>query len=359
MHFRRRWAEPADLGWKALAVNLSDIAAMGGRPRWALVALAGPKGTTAEEIEAFYAGALELASAHETVIVGGDTSSSPAGWMINVTLLGEATAPLLRSTARPGDTLAVTGALGRSAAGLAVLERETAPSGVEPAALAAVTAAHLRPQPRVREGMWLAAAGGVTAMMDLSDGVGIDLPRLAGESHAGALIDVEHLRSTTPTRAVAAALGADPLGVGHGWRQRTTSCCWPASRRRSPRLQRGLAETHRIHLTPIGEVTAERRRRPLAGARARVTVARGFEALRRAAGSEWGRRVIDSVLLQLLSLFALVACSALLTGAEAAYFSLGRARLKRMTGQRTESGGSPPSSSAPTISWSRWWSASR
>jgi thiamine-monophosphate kinase len=78
VHFRRRWAEPADLGWKALAVNLSDIAAMGGRPRWALVALAGPKGTTAEEIEAFYAGALELASAHETVIVGGDTSSSPA-----------------------------------------------------------------------------------------------------------------------------------------------------------------------------------------------------------------------------------------------------------------------------------------
>ena len=77
VHFRRRWAEPADLGWKALAVNLSDIAAMGGRPRWALVAFAGTEGTTAEEIEAFYAGALELASAHDTVIVGGDTSSSP------------------------------------------------------------------------------------------------------------------------------------------------------------------------------------------------------------------------------------------------------------------------------------------
>ena len=275
VHFRRRWAEPADLGWKALAVNLSDIAAMGGRPRWALVALAGADGTTAEEIDAFYAGALELASAHDTVIVGGDTSSSPSGWMINVTLLGEATAPLLRSTARPGDTLAVTGTLGRSAAGLAMLERQTAPSGVEPAALAAVTAAHLRPHPRVREGMWLATAGGVTAMMDLSDGVGIDLPRLADESHAGALIDVERLPLDDATRAVAAALGADPLAwaTGGGEDYELLLACEPTA---LARLQRGLAEAYRIHLTPIGEVTAgggvvwRSRGRE-------VTVARGFE----------------------------------------------------------------------------------
>jgi len=274
VHFRRRWAEPADLGWKALAVNLSDIAAMGGRPRWALVALAGADGTTAEEIDAFYAGALELASAHDTVIVGGDTSSSPYGWMINVTLLGEATAPLLRSTARPGDTLAVTGTLGRSAAGLAVLERET-PSGVEPAALAAVTAAHLRPYPRVREGMWLAAAGGVTAMMDLSDGVGIDLPRLADESHAGALIDVERLPLDDATRAVAAALGADPLAwaTGGGEDYELLLACEPTA---LARLQRGLAEAYRIHLTPIGEVTASGGVHWRSQGR-EVTVARGFE----------------------------------------------------------------------------------
>jgi thiamine-monophosphate kinase len=276
VHFRRRWAEPADLGWKALAVNLSDIAAMGGRPRWALVAFAGTEGTTAEEIAAFYSGALELASAHDTVIVGGDTSASPSGWTINVTLLGEATAPLLRSTARPGDTLAVTGSLGRSAAGLAMLERETTPDGVDTADVAAVTAAHLRPHPRVREGMWLAAAGGVTAMMDLSDGIGIDLPRLIGESHAGAVIDVERLPLDDATRAVAAALGADPLAwaTGGGEDYELLVACEPTT---LARLQRGLADAFRTHLTPIGEVTAG-----ATGVRWRsrgreVTVARGFE----------------------------------------------------------------------------------
>jgi thiamine-monophosphate kinase len=275
VHFRRRWAEPADLGWKAMAVNLSDIAAMGGRPRWALVALAGSEGTTTEEIDAFYSGALELASTHETAIVGGDTSSSPSGWMINVTLLGEATAPLLRSTARPGDTLAVTGTLGRSAAGLALLERDGAPAGVEPSALAAVTAAHLRPHPRVREGLWLAAAGGVTAMMDVSDGVGIDLPRLTGESHAGALIDVDRLPVDDHTRSVALALGVDPLAwaTGGGEDYELLLACEPTA---LARLQRGLAEAYRTHLTPIGEVTNEGSVRWRSRGR-EVPVARGFE----------------------------------------------------------------------------------
>jgi thiamine-monophosphate kinase len=286
VHFRRRWAKPADLGWKAMAVNLSDIAAMGGRPRWALVALAGSEGTTAEEIDAFYSGALELASTHETVIVGGDTSSSPSGWMINVTLLGEAATPLLRSTARLGDTLAVTGTLGRSAAGLAVLERDGAPAGVPPSALAGVIAAHLRPHPRVREGLWLAAAGGVTAMMDLSDGVGIDLPRLAAENHAGAVIDVDRLPVDDDTRAVAAALGVDPLAwaTGGGEDYELLLACEPTA---LARLQRGLAEAYRIHLTPIGEVTAERGVRWRSGGR-EVTVARGFEHFARTAGSGAG-----------------------------------------------------------------------
>jgi thiamine-monophosphate kinase len=284
VHFRRRWAEPADVGWKALAVNLSDIAAMGGRPRWALVALAVPAGTGDEEIAAFYGGALALARAHDVAIVGGDTSSSPAGWIVNVTLLGEMVAPRLRSGARAGDAVVVTGTLGRSAAGLAVLERDAAPSGVAPAHLADVTAAHLRPQPRVREGQWLAAAGGVTAMMDLSDGVGIDLPRLLAESHAGAEIDVDRLPVDAATRAVAGALDADPTDWATGGEDYELLLTCDASA--LDRLGRGLIETCGTPLTAIGRITAgapeaawTRRGRP-------VSVVRGFEhfAARPAAG---------------------------------------------------------------------------
>jgi thiamine-monophosphate kinase len=275
VHFRRRWAEPADIGWKSLAVNLSDIAAMGGRPRWALVALAVPEGTSAEEVEAFYQGALALARSHDVTIVGGDTSASPAGWMINVTVLGDAVAPALRSTARAGDAVAVTGTLGRAAAGLAVLERETAPGKIDAAHLAEVTGAHLRPRPRVREGEWLGAAGGVTAMMDLSDGLGIDLPRLLGESRVGAEVDIDRLPVDDATRAVAAALGADPTtwATGGGEDYELLLTCEPAT---LPRLAQGLAEACGTRLTAIGKVTAARPVRWFSGGR-EVTVARGYE----------------------------------------------------------------------------------
>src|SRR5207247_2061468 len=158
VHFRRRYADAADVGWKALAVNISDVASMGARARWALVALACPAGTTPEEIDAFYAGALALAREHGVAVVGGDTSSSPGGWFVNVTVLGETTRALLRSTARPGDVVAVTGTLGRSAAGLVLLERDHAPAAVDPDTAAEMTAAHLRPHPRVAEGRWLGTA---------------------------------------------------------------------------------------------------------------------------------------------------------------------------------------------------------
>jgi thiamine-monophosphate kinase len=275
VHFRRRWAEPADIGWKALAVNLSDIAAMGGRPRWALVALACPSDTPAADIAGFYEGALALARAQDVAIVGGDTSASPAGWFVNVTLLGEAVRPCLRSTARPGDVIAVTGTLGRAAAGLAVLEREGVPDVASPAHLADVVRAHLRPQPRVSEGLWLGAAGGVTAMMDLSDGLGIDLPRLLDESRAGAVVDVDTLPVDAVTRAVAAALGADALAwaTGGGEDYELLLTCEPAS---VERLQRGLAESGG-RLTTIGEIVAGPPAVRWSSQGREVQVARGFE----------------------------------------------------------------------------------
>ena len=279
VHFRRRWAEPADIGAKAMAVNVSDIAAMGGTPRWALVGLGCPEGTTADEIEAFYEGALAVSDAHGVAIVGGDTSVSPSGWLVSVTLLGEAARPVLRSTARPGDVVAVTGTLGRSAAGLAVLERETAPRGVDAALLDDVTGAHLRPRPRVDEGRWLAGAGGVTAMMDLSDGLATDLGRLVAESGAGARVDVERLPIAAATRAVAEALDADPIdwATGGGEDYELLVVCEPTA---FARLRDGLPEATGTMLTAVGEIVAGSGTRWLDGRGRAVAVAPGFEHFR-------------------------------------------------------------------------------
>jgi thiamine-monophosphate kinase len=276
VHFRRRWAEPADIGWKAIAVNLSDIASMGGRPRWALVSLACPEDAGGDEILALYEGALALARRHDVALVGGDTSSSPAGWFVNVMMLGEATAPRLRSTARPGDIVAVTGCLGRSAAGLAVLERGTVPAGVPAALLTDAKTAHLRPEPRVGEGLWLGAADGVTAMMDVSDGIGIDLPRLLAASGVGAHVDVERLPIDETTRVVAEALGADATAwaTGGGEDYELLLTCEPGA---FERLERGLVERGGARLTRIGAIVAGApEARWLVHGRA-VSVARGFE----------------------------------------------------------------------------------
>jgi thiamine-monophosphate kinase len=285
VHFRRRYAKPADVGWKALAVNLSDIAAMGAAPRWALVALACPADTRAADVEELYEGALALAAAHDVAIVGGDTSASVSGWTINVTLLGEATAaPILRSGARPGDVVAVTGPVGRAAAGLAILQMPVAPRGVGPGTLAELIGAHLRPRPRVAEGMWLGIAGGVSAMMDLSDGLGTDLPRLAAASGVGARVEVERVPVDEATRGAAQVLGVDVLGwaTGGGEDYELLLACPPEA---FERLANGLAALTGARLTAIGAIT------PAAGVRyvdARghdVEVAPGFEHFAARGGS--------------------------------------------------------------------------
>ncbi len=281
VHFRRRWAEPADIGWKAMAVNVSDIAAMGATPRWALVALACPESTGPEEVEAFYEGALAVCDAYGVVVVGGDTSSSPAGWMVNVTILGEAVSPVLRSTARPGDVIAVTGFLGRAGAGLAVLERKQAPPGVPAAVLAEVTDAHLRPRPRVAEGRWLAGAGGLTAMMDLSDGLATDLPRLVAESGTQATVGLHRLPVAPAAQAVAAALDQDPLAwaTGGGEDYELLVTC---ERSAFEPLRAGLAAAAGTTLTAVGEIGVGSGVRWIDAEGRDVIVAAGFEHFSRA-----------------------------------------------------------------------------
>ena len=215
VHFRRATASPRDIGWKALAVNLSDIAGMGGTPRWALVALALPEDTLVDDVEALYAGMREAAAPHGVAIVGGDTSASPGRLMVNVTLLGEhAGRPRLRSMARPGHVVAVTGTLGRAAAGLDVLDAPARGrgAGLPDADLAELAAAHLRPEPRLAEGRWLAAQPAVHAMMDCSDGLATDLGHICEESGVGARVELSRLPLAPATTRAARALGRDPLG---------------------------------------------------------------------------------------------------------------------------------------------------
>lgn len=269
VHFRRGYATPADIGWKAMAVNLSDIAAIGGTPRFALVAMACPAETEVEAIEAFYAGMKAAAAPHGVVIVGGDTCASPGGLLVSVTLLGElAGAPRLRSGARPGEAIAVTGTLGESAAGLALLEatprsRSAVATGGTKAGLPRdsldqetvdrVSRAHLRPVARVAEGHWLGRNAAVRAMIDLSDGLAADLGHLASESRVGALVHLDRLPIASAVRRVADALGRDPteLAVTGGEDYELLLTTDPAA---AQELARGLQAATGTSLTVIGEV---------------------------------------------------------------------------------------------------------
>ena len=173
VHFRLSWDDLPALGWKALAQNLSDIAAMGGTPTHAVIAIAVPPQWTTAEATALYSGIADLAGRSNTDIVGGDTIRSTGPLSLTFTVLGRvaATELLTRKQARPGDALYVTGTLGRAAAGLRVLDAgQTIPAELEPA-----VRAQLRPQPRLEAARALATSGLVTAMMDLSDGVALPI----------------------------------------------------------------------------------------------------------------------------------------------------------------------------------------
>jgi thiamine-monophosphate kinase len=210
VHFRRTTATLRDIGAKAIAVNASDIAAMGGEPCYALLALAVPPSLAVAEVDELYAGIADMAQRHGVTVVGGDTCAASSGVVLSVTLVGRVEgAPLRRSGARPGDAILVTGMLGAAAAGLAVLERG---AGAVPRASAdAVVRPHRVPTPRVREGQLIHASGWATAMIDLSDGLATDLGHIAAESHVGARIEVAALPLDDATRGVARALGVDPL----------------------------------------------------------------------------------------------------------------------------------------------------
>ncbi|MCW5558848.1 MAG: thiamine-monophosphate kinase [Verrucomicrobiae bacterium] len=172
-------ADPVRVGHKALARSLSDVAAMGGTPTAALVTLALPAGFDPDRVLGFYRGMQRLAVRHQVALVGGETTASPGGLLLNVAVLG--TVPrgraLLRTGAQAGDAVFVTGELGGSIEGH-----------------------HLDFEPRLAEGRWLASSGLVHAMMDLSDGLASDLPKLL---EAGGGLGAEIRKGSLPIRRAA------------------------------------------------------------------------------------------------------------------------------------------------------------
>jgi len=180
------------LGWKALAVNLSDIAAMGGSPRYALVSLALPGDIEVDDVKLLYKGMLELATKYGVAIVGGNVSSSPVV-VIDITIIGDAAETdgniLTRSTAKPGELIAVTGFPGTAAAGLDMLKR-----GIQfdTGADLSIREAFLHPEPRLVEGKLLVEQGVKTAI-DISDGLYSDLRHVCKASRIGARLNVDKI----------------------------------------------------------------------------------------------------------------------------------------------------------------------
>lgn len=187
IHFRRSTSSAQDIGWKAVAVNLSDIAAMGGTPRYAFLSLSLPSGLSAKWIRDFTESVAKASQAYRVAILGGNTTRSLRHIVITLTVIGSALLKKikLRSMAKCGDIIAVTDFLGDSGAGLRLLGMKKLNGELQHR--------HRRPFPQIQEGLWLANQKGVRAMIDVSDGIASDLCRIAEESRCGAYVFLEKL----------------------------------------------------------------------------------------------------------------------------------------------------------------------
>lgn len=207
VHFRLGAQTPRGLGRRVMAINVSDIAAMGGMPRYAMLSLGLTPDIPVHFVEEFYRGVGIEARLFGFSVVGGNIARSPERLIFDATMLGvvEPDRLIRRSGARPGDQIMVTGNLGSSAAGLAIiLNHLKGQLGHE--ASDYLRAAHNLPRPRVAEGRLLAASGCCTSLIDISDGLASDLNHICKQSHVGAIVYESELPIAGATRALSESL---------------------------------------------------------------------------------------------------------------------------------------------------------
>jgi thiamine-monophosphate kinase len=252
VHFNLKWTSLYDLGFKSLTVNLSDIAAMGGVPAYAVVSLGIPAHFDSDDIEHFYRGLNALARASRVSVVGGDTSVADV-LIISVCLIGHAPQrPVRRAGASAGDDIYVTGTLGDSALGLSLLQHGR--TRADKKAVSFLLARHRRPSARLAVGALLATDRLATAMIDVSDGVLQDLGHICRASDIGAIICKDKLPLSPAFRSLAGKDGTRHVLSG-GEDYELLFCSRPSSRAAIEKL----AKRFRVPITRIGTCVSGRR----------------------------------------------------------------------------------------------------
>lgn len=237
VHFRRDWLSAEEIGWRATSAALSDLAAVAAEPIAVLITLALPQNDAVDFAEPLMRGAIAAAGAVGASLAGGDVASSET-LMIDVVAVGKAVAPILRSGAKPGDVVWVTGELGGSAAAVAALSNGATPND-------RARARYARPHPRTREALWLRDRGALHAMIDLSDGLYGDLQHIAAAAGCGIVVD----QNAIPIHANAGANHEHAVTGGEDYELAFTA----ADGAVEP-LQREFTARFSLPITRVGEV---------------------------------------------------------------------------------------------------------
>lgn len=258
IHFDRRFSTPADAGYKALAVNASDIAAMGASPRLALLSLMLPPTLPVRDLDDLVGGFLEMAAAARVAVAGGNITGSPGPLIVDVTVTGvvRPRRVLTRGGGAAGNALYVTGSLGAAAAGLGWLRANEGRRPDDPG-LAECVARHQRPEPRLRVGALLGRTRAASACMDLSDGLADAVHQVAAASGTGAIVDAAALPIHPAAAAFFSASGLDPVDASVSGGD-DYELLFAVPKRSAGRLRHVLQQARGVAITRIGELTAGR-----------------------------------------------------------------------------------------------------